>query len=171
MATDTAQTAKPHRRWFRFRLRTLLIVVTVLSIPLVWIGWELKEIRKEQPTTAWILNAGGKVGTRNIIPAIHKSRWDDFRRLLFGGRVRGVSLSATSITDLSRLAELKHLEWLSLSHSKVTDLSPLTELKNLKFLDLYGTQLTDEQMTQLRKGLPGCEVSTTTIMMRGFVFD
>ena len=34
MDADTEKTPKPLRRWFRFSLRTLLIVVTVWSVPL-----------------------------------------------------------------------------------------------------------------------------------------
>ena len=38
---------KPRRRWFRFRLRTLLIVlVTVLSVTLGWVGWETYRIAR-----------------------------------------------------------------------------------------------------------------------------
>jgi hypothetical protein len=36
------------RRWFRFSLRTLLIVVTVSSIPLFWVSWRMGQVRKER---------------------------------------------------------------------------------------------------------------------------
>ena len=32
----------PRRRWFQFRLRTMLIVVTVLRVPLAYVGWQAK---------------------------------------------------------------------------------------------------------------------------------
>ena len=33
--------SKPRRRWWQFKLRTLLIAVVVLSIPLAWVGYSL----------------------------------------------------------------------------------------------------------------------------------
>ena len=40
------------RRWFRFSMRTMLILVTGLSGFLGWLGWELKYVRERQQ---WIL--------------------------------------------------------------------------------------------------------------------
>ena len=39
---------KPRRRWFRFSLRTLLIVVTLLSVVLGFVGWKFSETRAMQ---------------------------------------------------------------------------------------------------------------------------
>jgi hypothetical protein len=35
-------------RWFAFRLRTLLVVVSVLALPLAWVGYSLEWIRQRQ---------------------------------------------------------------------------------------------------------------------------
>ncbi len=59
MDADTEKTAKPRRRWLRFSLWTLLIVVTVLAVPLGWVGWKRGQVRKERATIAWIEEAGG----------------------------------------------------------------------------------------------------------------
>ena len=37
---------KPKRRWFRFSLRTLLVVVFVVSIPLAWVAYQLNWVRE-----------------------------------------------------------------------------------------------------------------------------
>src|SRR5262245_22598584 len=34
----------PPRRWFQFRLRTLLIAVAVLAVPCAWVGYSLRWI-------------------------------------------------------------------------------------------------------------------------------
>jgi hypothetical protein len=44
--TNPVKTTKLRRRWFRFRLRTLLGLVTLLSVPLGWVGWELDRHRR-----------------------------------------------------------------------------------------------------------------------------
>jgi hypothetical protein len=36
------------RRWFRFSLRTLFVLFTLLSIPFCWIGYQLNWIRERQ---------------------------------------------------------------------------------------------------------------------------
>jgi len=38
----TAEPVKPRRRWFQFRLRTLLIGATLLSLPRWWLGRQIK---------------------------------------------------------------------------------------------------------------------------------
>ena len=35
----------PRRRWFQFRLRTLLIAIAVLAVPCAWVGYQLNWIR------------------------------------------------------------------------------------------------------------------------------
>ena len=37
---------QPPRRWFQFRLRTLLIAVAVLAVPCAWVGYSLSWIRQ-----------------------------------------------------------------------------------------------------------------------------
>jgi hypothetical protein len=51
----------PRRRWFRFRLRTLLIMVTLLSVPLGWVGWELDQRRREKAVVSWVEEMGRAV--------------------------------------------------------------------------------------------------------------
>jgi hypothetical protein len=39
---------KPRRRWFAFRLRTLLLVVALASVPLAWVAVQLKWINDRE---------------------------------------------------------------------------------------------------------------------------
>jgi hypothetical protein len=39
---------KAKRRWFQFRLRTLMIVVTLLAVPLGYVGWQVKIVRERK---------------------------------------------------------------------------------------------------------------------------
>ena len=37
---------KPKRRWFRFSLRTLFVLVTIISLPFGWIAYQLNWIQQ-----------------------------------------------------------------------------------------------------------------------------
>ena len=38
----------PSRRLFQFRLRSLMIVVTLLAVPLSYIGWQVRLVRERR---------------------------------------------------------------------------------------------------------------------------
>ena len=50
--TTTNDNPKPKRRRFAFRLRTLLIVVALLSVPLGWVGYSLRWIEQRREAFA-----------------------------------------------------------------------------------------------------------------------
>ena len=151
------------RRWFRFRLRTLLILVTVVSFPLGWVGWELDQRRRENEVVAWVEEMGGVVHFYSYIEKSGlildaRSRWEKKKDNWFGERVRIVVLDDTKVSDLSLLADLKNLDVLGLASTRVSDLSPLAELKNLKRLWLSDSLVSEEQVQELRLALPNCEI-------------
>jgi hypothetical protein len=39
-------TQKPKRHWYQFSLSTMFVAVTILSIPLAWVGYSLNWIRQ-----------------------------------------------------------------------------------------------------------------------------
>ena len=72
-------------------------------------------------------------------------------------------LSDTRITGagLKHLAGLKGLEQLGLAGTEVSDseLPLLACLTNLKYLDIRSTKISEEGVRELRKALPGCEIT------------
>lgn len=48
----------PRRRWFRFGLRTLFVLLTVLG---VWVGVQMNWLRERREARAWIEKNGGVV--------------------------------------------------------------------------------------------------------------
>jgi hypothetical protein len=55
METDpsNAEPPKRQRRWFQFRLRTLLIVVTLLAVPCAYVGWQARIVTERRN---WLAN-------------------------------------------------------------------------------------------------------------------
>ncbi len=157
MNAETKQTAKPRRRWLRFSLRTLLIVVTVLSVPLGWIGWRLGQ---ERATITLIEEMGGSVSFNSIAK---RGWWEESTDKWFGKRVRWVDLRNTQVSELSPLAELKSLEHLWLHNTQVSDLSPLAELKNLETLYLYNTPVSDLSPLAELKSLERLQLRNTPV--------
>jgi len=144
--TNETQTTNPDktkpRRWFRFRLRTLL-----------------DQRRREKVVVAWIEEMGGEAFRPSYFSDDDRSWWEKTKDKWFGKEASWVRLGSPQVSDLSPLAELNKLVQLNLSISKqVSNLSPLAKLKNLKELYLASDQVTKEQLQELKLALPNCEI-------------
>ena len=47
---------KPKRRWFRFSLRTLFVLVAIVSVPLGWVAYQYKWISDRHEALQWVVN-------------------------------------------------------------------------------------------------------------------
>jgi hypothetical protein len=54
-----AEPPKRKRRWFQFSLRSLMIVVTLLAVPLGYIGWQAKIVRERRAALDIIVESDG----------------------------------------------------------------------------------------------------------------
>ena len=45
-------TTRPRRRWFRFSLRTMFVVVTVAGLALGWLVWQIRIVRERKTVLA-----------------------------------------------------------------------------------------------------------------------
>jgi hypothetical protein len=52
------------RRRFQFRLRTLMIGVPLLAVPLGYVGWQAKIVRERRAMLIWIEDNGGRIEPR-----------------------------------------------------------------------------------------------------------
>lgn len=69
-----------------------------------------------------------------------------------------LSLGQNSISDISALEGLDLLRTVDLSRNSVSDFSPLYECTSLKTLNIGENGLSDEQIAEIKKALPECEV-------------
>ncbi len=149
---------KPKRRFFRYSLRTLMIVVTVFCILL---GTVVKRARDQRLAVEAILEMGGWV--------FYEYQVNDHtnRTIMKNGRQY----------TLERLGKLPPpgpawLRWIigdeyfttvnlvGMRGSQFNDASleavkPLTDLKRLA---LYNTKITDEGLKKLQEALPNCNI-------------
>ena len=72
--------------------------------------------------------------------------------------IRTLDLSFNKIQDLSPLPALSNLEMLDLRSNQIGSVNPLLRMKQLKKLDLSGNPLRQEQIEELRRALPDCEI-------------
>jgi len=151
---------KPRRRWLRFGLRTLLVLVLLLSLPLGWLGREIYRVRQEEQVAAAIIDAGGilRFDFNHQEPIGVYENWGPRLLRKLWGKNMGRHLDMVHIhsaEDTNRLIPLlvrcERLEYLGLPAAKLSDRSMqiLASLPNLRVLNLVETQITAEQMQTL----------------------
>ena len=163
------------RRWFRFSLRMLLVVMTVLC---VWLGFKVNAARRQKEAVEAILKAGGTVTydwqyrppanpTGLYLVDYGKSLnnsasppwpWlsmvfgDDFFQTVTGVFFNAPNPNATK-ADYDQVANLPALKFFCLGPTDNpaftldgSELASLAELKNLELLQLYGTHITGKMI-------------------------
>ena len=151
----------PKRRWFQLKLRTLLIVVLVLSLPLSWFAVKTERARRQRLAVEAIQELGGSVGYdwELYVPGKERSPLWLCTRLEvdFLHDVVAVDLVETYATnaELAYLTAARpNLYRLDLDDTQIIDggLAHLKELANLISLSLDRTLVTDAGLEHL-KGL------------------
>jgi hypothetical protein len=132
---------------FQFRLRTLLVAVLVLSLPLSWLAVRMQKARRQRGVVEAVERLGGYVRYESEFAAVQttgttsRPRPSWLRSLLgddFCENVVHVNFYGTKVKD----AGLEHLE----------------TLKNLDELDLRNTNVTPKGGEKLQEALPTCQI-------------
>jgi len=146
---------QPSRRRYQFRLRSLLLLVTVIGIACSWIACERTKSARQRAAVEALENRGE--GYASISYGVDTSPRPYALKVLLGddiyGKMTDASLNDPSIRD----KDLAHLEVLS----GITDLSlgpgitdkgliHLQHLDKLTILVLIDTQVTDEGLKVIR---------------------
>jgi len=152
----------PKRRWFQFRLRTLLIGVLVLSLPLSWFAWRMEKARKQREAVEALQSTGIFLDwqiVRESEPGV-----PTWLAKLFGDsylfvEVRQVIWNTQSnwkpVRDehMIHLADLPDLRRIAVPTCRVSDVGVehLKGLTNLRSLDLSRTEVTDDGLKHLKE--------------------
>ena len=167
MTDQVKRTSRPWRRFLRFNVRGLIVLVLVIAVVL---GWYVRSVRIQRDAVAAIEKAGGL--TFYNIPRTPVCSWYEpsgWRTLLgvytgidYVGHVSNVVFAQITPTGndadrheaLARVGDLGQLEQLDLPGVSVSDgdLARMDGLNRLRQLVLPSTQITDAGLVHL-KGL------------------
>jgi hypothetical protein len=148
--------AATYLRTLRFHVWAPLIAAMFVAIGLGYAGWELVQVRAEQPAIAWVERFGGQVRCDGITPT-----YDDETGTLIidydpdptwprswavqsiGSTVRTVQIKNADLNDLSPLAAFTDVEFIQLEDMRNLDLKPLAHLRRLKVLIVFNGSISD----------------------------
>ncbi len=168
MPADPKTISRSWRRYLRFSVRGLIVLVLVIGL---WLGWIVRSAHIQRDAVAAIEGAGGQViydfewKNGNPMPGGKRStagRLADLIGVDYFGHVTDVWLYPSS-TDadvvLAQVGRLAGLERLRLSQSSCSDaaLAHLEGLSELSLLYLNNTRITDAGLSHL-KSLTSLEV-------------
>jgi hypothetical protein len=176
------ETPVKRRPWFRYSMRTLLILVTVAAI---WFGLLAQSARKQREAVQAVLAAGGSVQydyqRRGPQSEPRGQRW--LRKLIgdeYFQEVVGVVVQSNSADDelLLQIGKLHNLESLTVgaldsNNQRITDagLRHIGQAKRLRSLNIGFTKVTDQGLGYLA-GLPALvhlDLSSTSISDDGLI--
>lgn len=156
---------------FRYSLRTLLVLVTVASLPFAWLGYKVREKQRERDVVKAIQELGGYVALdieqdANVAGEIVKPGPAWLRKLLgddFFVHVVSIEIDsryASHDIGLVQLRSLPQLQNIYLADPQFKDeeLVQLRGLTRLKLLHLAGAQVTDQGCDKLKRALPGLQI-------------
>lgn len=155
------------RRWTRFNLRALMLIVVVIAIPL---GWTVNRVRNRRIVVAAIQDMNGHIYydyQRNFNVGLSTSAsplGSKWLRAVFGEHVFAeivhVNVEGPKVTDesLALISSLPHLQLLGVRSDRITDkgVATIAESKELQSLTLRSTNVTKASIDYLQ-ALPELE--------------
>lgn len=140
--------ATPRRfRWRRlcqYRVRTLLIVVCLLAIPLGWVSVERAKSARERIVAHRVFALGGMPFFESETSGSDAGTWQfRLRRAILGERIVDISFWETSLDDISFISELTSLRHFIMRESAIQNIAPLANLTNLEVLILTTNKIDD----------------------------
>jgi hypothetical protein len=150
---STSQVPSTRRRWFQFRLRTILVAIAVMAVPLTWIGSERRQseyerqiaeqLRKQGFETIMLAGPYDSWALELMDKSPPQGWWRDFARLLLGERILLAYDPPPDFSDLTLLAGLTNLQGLHVNCPPVSDITPLAGFPKLVVLALKCADVSD----------------------------
>jgi len=155
------------RRWFAFRLRTLLILLLLAGGLLTPRALNLQRARRQRQLVEWIVDHGGSVNYGQsddrqakrphwlrwwlgdegqspvVVVHLRGAEMHDLSPLTRFQQLRKLSIEGTAVEGVEPLPELVELRDVSISDSPLRDISPLESLDELRSLQLIFVEVTD----------------------------
>ena len=154
---------------FRYSLRTLLILTTLVA---VISAMPIRQAYEQRKAREWVAGQGGHITFAHKYNATTQTydhqaelKVPAFLVSLFGidcfDSVIGVILDNQIVHDLQPLANLSDLQtlFINIEIDDALDFSPLAKLNSLEHLTLGYTNITAERLEKVRKLLPGVTVT------------
>ena len=169
-------TATPHRRWYQFSLRALMVLVVVVAVPCGWLKWKLDHKQRERAALAEVGRVGGNFNydwqyggqSGPAGPAwLRKFLGDDFFSSVVLLQIGGYHITDDWLVHLESLPGVVHVY---LKCDRITD-AGLGHLRGLKLreLSIGGSKVTDAGLVHLRgqTGLEYLNLSDTAVTDAG----
>jgi len=152
---------RPKHRWFRFSLRTLLVAILVLSLPLSWYACRTEKSRRRREAAGPLRQAGYLMfcppGLYDDEDRGPRTPWlvDVFGIEFFYGPNYIIAPPDSKVTtaDLKRITSFPEVRCVRLDRTDVNDtgLRTLASMPNLERLHLVDTQATDAGIRHLKE--------------------
>ncbi len=164
------------RRWFRYSMRSLLVVVTLLCI---WLGTVVNRAERQRRTVKALrdLNAQVTYDTPFMNPGGQPSNWRWLRSWIgddYFDEVTSITLRRGADDALLRqIGQLRAVKLLEVYGHGITDegLAPIARLPKLEILSLYSRSISDEGVLKLAelKHLRGLWLQAPQVTDRGVI--
>jgi hypothetical protein len=159
---DLPNPPNPKRRWYQYRLRTLMIAVTLAAVGASWFAVKMQRARRQRELVEMVRKIGGfeeyeyeRDAEGEFLPNAepHGPLW--LNRLLgvdFFNHVIFLGVTITKGADVARIGELTRLRRLNLSGKEITDsgLAHIKTLTQLYYLSIIDSGVTNNGLQHLQ---------------------
>ncbi len=138
--------ATPRRRWFRYSLRTLFVLVLFACTGMSWLAMKMRQAKREQAAVKAIEELGETVRCRNSLRELGCDWLQDMVGVDFVARADYVEIRTDAAT--AYLSELTHLSSVDLVGPRVTSagVHQLCGLNQLECLSFKEVDVTDADL-------------------------